>query len=122
MSRVKLLLAAVLRAHRRRGRVLRCRVAQRRPGGHARLPPTSIRPRAAGRSGAVQPGGTLPGNPAIQLVKVADGLADPINVAAPNDGSGRLFVIERLGRIRIVDKDGNLLPDPFLDLMHAGPE
>jgi len=63
-----------------------------------------------------QPGGTLPGNPQIQLVKVAEGLADPINVAAPNDGSGRLFIIERVGRIRILDKDGNLLPDPFLDL------
>ena len=64
----------------------------------------------------VQPGGTLPGNPQIQLVKVAEGLADPINVAAPADGSGRLFVVERVGRIRILDKDGNLLPDPFLDL------
>ena len=65
---------------------------------------------------AVQPGGALPGNPAIQLVEVASGLADPINVAAPNDGSERLFVIERIGRIGIIDKDGNLLPDPFLDL------
>jgi glucose/arabinose dehydrogenase len=63
-----------------------------------------------------QPGGTLPGNPQIQLVKVAGGLADPVNVAAPNDGSGRLFVVERVGRIRIIDQDGNLLPEPFLDL------
>ena len=63
-----------------------------------------------------QPGGTLPGNPQIQLVKVAGGLADPVNIAAPNDGSGRLFVVERVGRIRIIDQDGNLLPEPFLDL------
>jgi glucose/arabinose dehydrogenase len=63
-----------------------------------------------------EPGGTLPGNPQIQLVKVAGGLADPVNVAAPNDGSGRLFVVERVGRIRIIDQDGNLLPEPFLDL------
>jgi glucose/arabinose dehydrogenase len=62
------------------------------------------------------PGGSLPGNPQIQLVKVADGLADPINVAAPADGSGRLFVVERPGRIRIVDQDGKLLPEPFLDI------
>ncbi len=81
------------------------------------LPPT-LNPVQSGGSGggAVQPGGTLPGNPAIQLVKVADGLADPINVAAANDGSGRLFVIERIGRIRIIDKDGTLLAEPFLDL------
>jgi glucose/arabinose dehydrogenase len=64
----------------------------------------------------VQPGGTLPGNPQIQLVKVADGLADPVNVAAPNDGSGRLFVIKRVGRIRVIDQNGDLLLEPFLDL------
>ena len=65
---------------------------------------------------AVTPNGTLPGNPQIQLVKVADGLADPVNIAAADDGSGRLFIVERVGLIRIVDKDGNLLPDPFLDI------
>jgi len=62
------------------------------------------------------PDGTLPGNPQIQLVKVAEGLADPVNIAAPDDGSGRVFVVERTGTIRIIDKDGKLLPDPFLDI------
>jgi glucose/arabinose dehydrogenase/uncharacterized cupredoxin-like copper-binding protein len=81
------------------------------------LPPT-LNPEQSGGpgGGAAQPGGTLPGNPAIQLVKVAGGLADPINVVAANDGSGRIFVIERVGRIRIIDKDGTLLSEPFLDL------
>jgi len=62
------------------------------------------------------PNGTLPGNPKIQLVQVASGLADPVNIASANDGSGRLFIVERVGMIRIVDKDGKLLPDPFLDI------
>lgn len=62
-----------------------------------------------------QPGGKLPGNPAIQLVRVADGLVDPIHVASPPDGSGRLFVCERPGVVRIV-KDGRLLAKPFLDI------
>lgn len=62
-----------------------------------------------------QPGGKLPGNPAIQLVKVADGLVDPVHITAPKDGSGRLFVCERPGLVRIV-KDGKLLDKPFLDI------
>ena len=74
-------------------------------------------PNALGATGApVQPGGDLAEEPAVQLVKVAEGLADPVAVAAPDDGSGRLFVVERVGRIRVIDADGNLLDEPFLDL------
>jgi glucose/arabinose dehydrogenase/uncharacterized cupredoxin-like copper-binding protein len=117
MSRVKLLLAVVLVLTVAGGGFL----GNRSPGAAQEatpvLPPTLNQGQSGGPGGgAVQPGGTLPSNPAVQLVKVADGLADPINVAAPDDGSGRLFVIERPGFIRIIDKDGNLLPDPFLDL------
>jgi glucose/arabinose dehydrogenase len=61
------------------------------------------------------PGGDLPGDPAVQLVEVVDGLIDPVNVASANDGSGRLFVLERVGRIRIV-QDGELVQRPFLDV------
>lgn len=68
-----------------------------------------------GVSSVAQPGGDLPGDPSVQLVKVAGGLVDPINVAAPDDGSGRLFVVERVGTIRIV-QDGQVLEEPFLDI------
>lgn len=64
---------------------------------------------------SVQPGGKLPGNVAIQLVKVADDLVEPVSVAAPNDGSGRIFIIERPGVIQVI-KDGKKLKRPFLDL------
>ncbi len=64
----------------------------------------------------VQPGGDLSGEPAIELVQVASGLADPVNVAVPDDGTGRVFIVERVGRIRILDSDGELLEEPFLDL------
>lgn len=64
-----------------------------------------------------QPGeGQLPGDPQVQLVLVTDQVNEPINVAAPNDGSGRLFIVERGGVIRVIDGDGNLLEEPFLDI------
>jgi cytochrome c(L) len=65
--------------------------------------------------------GRLPGNPRIALVKVADGFNDPTNVAVANDGSGRIFVVERVGRVRIVRKDGTVQKEPFLDLTNINP-
>ena len=62
-----------------------------------------------------QPGGKLPNKQAIQLIQVATGLVDPVHVTGPKDGSGRLFICERHGLVRIV-KDGKLLEKPFLDL------
>lgn len=61
------------------------------------------------------PGGHLPKDASIQLVEVAGGLVDPIHVASANDGTGRLFVCERPGTIRIIDKSGKLLDEPFYD-------
>ena len=66
---------------------------------------------------AAQPGGSLTGDPQVQLVQIATGLADPINVANAGDGSGRLFIVERTGTIRIV-QDGLLLDEPFLDVQN----
>jgi glucose/arabinose dehydrogenase len=68
-----------------------------------------------------RPGGTLPGEPRIALVQVADGFLDPTNVANAGDGSGRLFVTERAGRIRVVSGDGTVQEEPFLDLTAINP-
>jgi glucose/arabinose dehydrogenase len=65
-------------------------------------------------SKVARPGGALDKKVAIQLVEVAGGLVDPIHVASPRDGSGRLFVCERPGRIQII-KNGKLLRDPFFE-------
>src|SRR4051795_5305240 len=62
-----------------------------------------------------KPGGKIPGNVAIQLVEVAGGFVDPIHVASPKGGTGRLFVCERPGVIRIIDKNGKVLDEPFYD-------
>lgn len=47
---------------------------------------------------------------------VAEGLTAPVALATPNDGTGRLFIVDQAGTIRIITADGELLPDPFLDL------
>lgn len=47
--------------------------------------------------------------------RVVGDLIRPVYAGHAGDGSGRLFVIEKEGRIRIV-ADGQLVPDPFLDL------
>src|SRR3972149_2815938 len=45
----------------------------------------------------------------------AASLAPPVHLTHAGDGSGRLFVVEQEGVIRIV-RDGRLLPQPFLDI------
>lgn len=47
---------------------------------------------------------------------VAEGLTSPLLVVPVNDGTGRLFIIDQIGLIRIVPREGTLLPQPFLDL------
>jgi glucose/arabinose dehydrogenase len=46
---------------------------------------------------------------------IAEGLDQPAGLGSALDGTGRLFVIEQAGLIRII-QDGELLSDPFLDL------
>ena len=48
-------------------------------------------------------------------VAVASGLDGPVDIQDPGDGSGRLFVLEQPGRIRII-QNGGLLPVPYLDI------
>ncbi len=52
----------------------------------------------------------------LELSQIADGFSRPIHVTSAGDGSGRLFVTEQTGAIRIIDPDGQVLPEPFLDL------
>ncbi|HYN89353.1 MAG TPA: PQQ-dependent sugar dehydrogenase, partial [Ardenticatenaceae bacterium] len=61
---------------------------------------------------AAQTGGTWP---EIELLEVTGGLSRPVYITHAGDGSGRLFVVERAGRIRIV-RNGTLQATPFLDI------
>ncbi len=56
--------------------------------------------------------------PAVNSAKWAplvSGLVKPTDLKDPGDGSGRLFVLEQPGRIRII-QNGQLLSSPFLDI------
>lgn len=51
----------------------------------------------------------------VQLEEVAAGLRAPVYATHAGDGSGRLFVVEKAGVIRVVDA-GGLRTEPFLDI------
>jgi len=58
--------------------------------------------------------------PQISLSPVVGGFVLPVHVTHAGDGSGRVFVVEQGGRIRILD-NGVVLPVPFLDLASLNP-
>lgn len=53
--------------------------------------------------------------PIIELTTLPYEFDAPVFMTHAGDGSGRLFVVEQAGYIRVVE-NGQLLPDPFLDI------
>jgi glucose/arabinose dehydrogenase len=56
-----------------------------------------------------------PGDARIKLRLVASGLSKPVFMTAPRDNTGRLFIVEKTGRIRIL-QNGTLKSTPFLSI------
>jgi glucose/arabinose dehydrogenase len=52
----------------------------------------------------------------VDIKLVADNFVSPIGLVAPDDNSKRMFVIDQVGKIWVIDKNGNKLSTPFLDL------
>ena len=88
--------------------------------------PTAAEPSTSSTSSPDASGGvppdSSPAEPAfdparvtVALRRIAGGLNRPVGVTGSGDGSGRLFVLEQPGRIRIV-RDGRLVERPFLDI------
>lgn len=86
------------------------------------VPPTSISPATIPDTSTpaevsvidTPPGAvTFPNPDSYDWQMIISGLQRPVDLQA--DGSGRLFVIEKPGRIRIL-QDGQLLDQPFLDI------
>ncbi|WP_221249107.1 PQQ-dependent sugar dehydrogenase [Desulfuromonas versatilis] len=73
---------------------------------------------ACGGGGGGGGGGDPPvPTPSVSLVftSAASGVAAPTSIGHAGDGSGRLFVTEQGGRVRVL-RDGVLLPVAFLDI------
>ena len=62
-------------------------------------------------AGTPPPAGSVP----LRLEQVATGLAYPVYLTAAPGDTGRLFVVEKGGTVRVL-KHGALLPTPFIDL------
>lgn len=61
-------------------------------------------------------GSTTQAMPVLSFTSVASGLTSPTVITHAGDGSGRLFVAEQGGTVRIVNSSGTLLSTPFLDI------
>jgi glucose/arabinose dehydrogenase len=62
--------------------------------------------------------------PTLVLQRLVSGLTEPVDFEFPNDGTGRLFILEQTGKVRII-QGGVLLSSPFLDitnLLESGGE
>jgi glucose/arabinose dehydrogenase len=86
------------------------------PGGKETPPETPPETPAAG----LEPNCNPPEGaaPAMTLELVADGLDDPLFVAAAPGDASRLFIVQQGGLIRVV-VDGALQEQPFLDLTQS---
>jgi len=83
------------------------------PSGTFSPPPSAV-------SSPSTPGSTIPplrsGPDRLRLELLTDDLVDPIGITNAGDGSRRLFVNERGGRILVIEADGSLRAEPFVDL------
>ena len=52
----------------------------------------------------------------IGLRFVAGGFTAPISIADPHDGSGRLFMVDQTGYVKIFYTNGTVIEQPFLDV------
>jgi glucose/arabinose dehydrogenase len=64
-----------------------------------------------------QPTQPVGGNVTLDLV--TEGLTSPITLTESPDSSGRLFVVDQIGVVRVIASDGTLQDQPFLDVRDA---
>ncbi|MDO9300387.1 MAG: hypothetical protein Q7T89_03350, partial [Anaerolineales bacterium] len=88
------------------------------PQGAVLVPQTQPAPDTAAAPATEPPivyASSFPNAANYEWALIASGLTRPVDVQPANDGSGRLFIIEKMGYIRAYE-NGNLLTEPFLDI------
>ena len=55
------------------------------------------------------------GSLTVELATLAQGMAAPLGMAAPDDGTGRFFIYDQVGLVRVFDRS-QLLSTPLLDV------
>ena len=85
------------------------------PSPSAAASSSSAAPSASASSAPSAPGGLDLAAVHLALAPVATGLASPVFVTSAHDGSGRLFVLEQAGTVRVI-ANGQLSTTPYLDL------
>ena len=85
------------------------------PGMRSILPGTTAVLLIANLLGPASISAVTPSRIHLGLTRVASGFSQPLLVTHAGDGSGRLFVVEKTGKIRIV-ANGKVVSVPFLDL------
>ncbi|NKI33951.1 PQQ-dependent sugar dehydrogenase [Wenzhouxiangella sp. XN79A] len=58
----------------------------------------------------------VPSDVTLDALPGISGLSGALGLKNADDGSGRLFIVQQNGIVRILDEDGTLLPDPFVDI------
>jgi glucose/arabinose dehydrogenase len=84
---------------------LACLVTLASVGGSSATAAASVRTSALSPEASVRVGWAL----------VKSGFTQPVQVTSAHDGSGRLFIVTKVGRVWVV-KNGVTLPTPYLDL------
>lgn len=56
----------------------------------------------------------MKGRTLVGLETITDGLVNPVAMACPPDGSGRMFIIDQIGKVYVLSKDRKR--SPFLDI------
>lgn len=80
-----------------------------------------IQQKSLGTDNTAPPQAAVGPSISVFLEVVAQGLTAPLYLTHAGDGSGRLFIVDQIGLIRVIDGSGQLLAAPFLDISSLIP-